>query len=182
MLFSAYVAYGSYKLQKNLRSPRLVYSKCKYEFQYSITDNQFILKQWAIHADNVGGETAVVDRILFSIRIRNVLYMGRTDSDQFKADLVPPGAQFVTDLSLVLGDNSTWDLRNDDGKGQSDSYSTLFGVKITDVSDVEARFMIRNSIPDMSYGVCVLYRLDGTDIIRTHPYRLMICGSIKEEL
>ena len=62
MLFSTYVAYKAYLLQKNNRRPKLVYEKTSYEFQYYVKDDKFHLKQWVMVAENIGGESAIIKK------------------------------------------------------------------------------------------------------------------------
>ena len=181
MFFSAYVAFKSYKLQKDVRKPKLVYRKRKYEFQFYIKDNQFHIVQWLINAHNAGGETAVVDSILFSVKINHTMYMGKVNSTNFQPDLVPPGAPFIIDLSSVLGDNNTWVLKeaskNDDGT----SMERIVGIHITELSHNESVSMLLHDTPNMSYRALIQYRLDGTDSTRTQPYGLLIGGLLKED-
>ncbi len=181
MLFSAYVAYKTFKLQKDIRRPRLVYSKRKYEFQYYIQDDRFHLVQWLISSLNTGGETAIVDSIVFSLKINNVMYMGKVTSDQFKLNLVPPGASFIVDLSHSLGDKNTWNLIAEDNSGLSQGHSRTSGVSVTDIDPSEIFPLMMYDIPNMSYRALILYRLDGTDSSVTLPYGLKIGGSFKTD-
>jgi len=179
MLFSAYVAYKTFELQKDARRPRLVYSKQKYEFQYYIEENQFHLVQWLICAQNSGGETAIVDSIVFSIKINNIMYMGKIKPQHFRPHLVPPGATFTIDLSDALGDKSIWTLKKEDDSDDTKYHKKTYGFPITDIDPSEVILMAMNGAQNMSYQTLILYRLNGTDSSITQPYRLKIDGLIK---
>ncbi len=181
MFFSAYVAYKSYVLQKGARRPIMVYFRRKYEFQFYIKDDQFHLVQWLISANNSGGETAIVDSILFSVKINHVMYLGKVDSAQFKYNLVPPGALFIVDLSSVLRDKNTWALKRMDEDNENNTNWTISGVEITELTQSEAASMMLCDMSNMSYRASIHYRLNGTDITTTQPFRLNIEGSIKED-
>jgi len=181
MLFSTYVAYKAYLLQKNNRRPKLVYEKTPYEFQYYVKDDKFHLKQWMMVAENIGGESAIIKKILFRINYDSRLFLGKITSEEMTYTRVPSGAKFIIDLCPIINKQQDyWNLGEIPTSDDPDTISVHSGMPITDLEPEEAAaLMMMGAMHQMTYVASIFYKVEGTEEC-TSPYVLTLSGKISE--
>ena len=181
MLFSAYVAYKSYLLQKNIRRPKLVHSKTPYEFQHYVKDDKFHLTQWRIVAEKIGGESATIKKILFKINYDSRSFLGKIIPEEITYTDVSSGAKFIVDLCPAINKHQDcWDLGKIPTSDNPNTVSVNSGQSITAIEPEEAAaLMLMGDMQQMSYLASIFYKTkDAKD--NTSPYVLIIGGKFKE--